>query len=140
MKIRDCKILTSALLSLISWGGLGWGLSSCSSRDSADVAAHVAKQYYDGLLRGKYEEFVDGTYRPEKIPDSYRDQLIVNMKMFMNQQQREHRGIKETRIVNAELSENEREANVFLVLCYGDSTMEEISVPMVESDGNWYLR
>ena len=133
---RNCyKILTAVLFFLPLWGG--WG---CSSHSSADVAAHVAKQYYDGLLKGKYEAFVDGTYRPEKIPDSYREQLVVNMKMFMNQQQREHRGIKETRIVNAELSENEREASVFLVFCYGDSTMEEICVPMVESDGVWYLR
>ena len=112
----------------------------CSSHSSADVAARVAKQYYDYLIEGKYEAFVDGRYQPEAIPDSYREQLIKNAKMFMGQQQIEHRGIKETRIVNATADDDNHEANVFLTLCYGDSTVEEICVPMVESEGIWYLR
>ena len=137
MTMKKLKIWIVAMVALSLWGGLGWG---CSSRNSSDVAAHVAKQYYDGLIKGKYAEFVDGTYRPDKIPDSYREQLIVSMKMFMNQQQREHRGIKETRIVNAVADSIRNEVNVFLALCYGDSTTEEICVPMVEVEGIWYLR
>ena len=64
----------------------------------------------------------------------------MNAKMFMWQQQREHRGIKETRIVNAEADTARHEANVFMVFCYGDSTTEEVLVPMVENKGIWYLR
>ncbi|MBR5697288.1 MAG: hypothetical protein IKX44_01520 [Prevotella sp.] len=114
-----------------------WG---CAKPDPADVAAQAAKQYYDYLLKGKYEAFVDGKYRADSIPGSYRDQLIMNMKMFVGQQEREHRGIKETRVVNAEADTARHEANVFLVFCYGDSTVEEVLVPMVESKGIWYLR
>ena len=114
---------------------------NCSTRpDPADVAAQTAKQYYDYLLEGKYEAFIDGQYRPDSIPGSYREQLIMNAKMFMWQQQREHRGIKETRIVNAEADTARHEANVFMVFCYGDSTTEEVLVPMVENKGIWYLR
>ena len=114
---------------------------NCSKApDPADLAAQAAKQYYDYLLEGKYEAFVDGQYRPDSIPGSYRDQLITNVKMFMGQQQREHRGIKETRIVNAEADTARHEANVFLAFCYGDSTIEEVLVPMVEHQGLWFLR
>lgn len=114
---------------------------NCSTRpDPADVAAQAAKQYYDYLLEGKYEAFIDGQYRPDSIPGSYREQLIMNAKMFMGQQQREHRGIKETRIVNAEADTARHEANVFMVFCYGDSTTEEVLVPMVVNKGIWYLR
>ena len=114
---------------------------NCSTRpDPADVAAQTAKQYYDYLLEGKYEAFIDGQYRPDSIPGSYREQLIMNAKMFMGQQQREHRSIKETRIVNAEADTARHEANVFMVFCYGDSTTEEVLVPMVENKGIWYLR
>ena len=114
---------------------------NCSTRpDPADVAAQTAKQYYDYLLEGKYEAFIDGQYRPDSIPGSYREQLIMNAKMFMGQQQREHRGIKETRIVNAEADTARHEANVFMVFCYGDSTTEEVLVPRVENKGIWYLR
>ena len=126
-----------ALLTFPLWGWLGWG---CSRPDPADVAAQAAKQYYDYLLEGKYDAYVDGQYRPDSIPESYRAQLIMNAKMFMGQQQREHRGIKETRIVNAVADTARHEANVFLVFCYGDSTTEEVCVPMVEQNGLWQLR
>ena len=125
------------MIALPLLAGLMWG---CAKPDPADVAAQAAKQYYDYLLEGKYEAFVDGKFRPESIPGSYRDQLIMNMKMFIGQQEREHRGIKETRVVNAEADTARHKANVFLVFCYGDSTVEEVLVPMVESKGIWYLR
>jgi len=135
---RITKIISPWLFTLLLLGGLAW---SCGPKHNpADVAAKAAKQYYDYLLEGKFEAFVDGQYRPDSIPGSYRDQLITNMKMFMGQQQREHRGIKETRIVNAEADTARHEANVFLVFCYGDSTIEEVLVPMVEHQGIWYLR
>lgn len=136
--IKNNYLTRLFLLSLPLWMGLGWG---CSPKvDPADVAAQVAKQYYDYLLDGKYEAFVDGKYRPDSIPGSYREQLVMNMKMFMGQQERERRGIKEARIVNAVADTARHEANVFLVFCYGDSTVEEVLVPMVESQGIWYLR
>lgn len=113
---------------------------ACSHVDPSDVAAHAAKQYYDYLLEEKYEAFVDGQYRPDAIPDSYRSQLIENVKMFVGQQKKEHRGIKEVRIVDAQADTAQHAANVFLLFAYGDSTSEEINVPMVEHEGIWYLR
>lgn len=116
-------------------------MADCSKTpDPAEVAARAAKQYYDYLLEGKFEAFVDGRYQPEAIPASYRDNLISLAKMFVSQQELEHRGLKETRIVNAQADTARHEASVFLVFCYGDSTSEEVLVPMVESRGLWYLR
>lgn len=112
----------------------------CGGADPGEVAAHAAKQYYDYLLQEKYDAFVDGQYRPDAIPSSYREQLIANAKMFMNQQSQEHRGIKEVRIVNAQTDTAHHAANVFLLFAYGDSTSEEVNVPMVEHEGIWYLR
>lgn len=122
----------SALLALL--------FISCSRQNPEEMAARVAKQYYDYLLEGKYEAFVDGQHRPEKIPDSYREQLVMNIKMFMGQQEREHLGIKETRIVKAVADTSRHEANVFMVFCYGDSTTEQVCIPMVEDGGVWYMR
>lgn len=113
---------------------------SCSRRDGAEVAGRVAKQYYEGLLRGDYDGFVDGTWQAEPIPAGYRSQLVDNAKMFVERQQQEHRGILEVRVANAEVDAQPSLANVFLVFCYGDSTAEEVLVPMVQHDGIWYLR
>lgn len=118
-----------------------FSIVNCSSHaEPADVAAHAAKQYYDYLLEGKYEAFVDGQYRPDSISDSFRQELVMNAKMFMGQQQREHRGLLETRIVNCDIDSTLHEASVFLAFCYGDSTTEQVCVPMVEADGVWFLR
>lgn len=114
---------------------------ACSSTpDQGEVAARAAKEYYGYLLQGNIASFVDGHYRPDSIPDTYREQLITNTKMYVNQQNEEHRGIKDIRIVDAKTDMQKHAANVFLVLSFGDSTSEEIVVPMVESGGVWYLR
>ena len=99
-----------------------------------------AKQYYDQLVEGRYADFVDAHYQPDSIPASYREQLVANARMFMGQQQAEHRGIKEVRIAHAMADTASHQASVFLVLCYGDSTSEEVLVPMVERRGTWLLR
>lgn len=111
-----------------------------SSLDEGEVAARAAKEYYGYLLQGNIASFVDGHYRPDSIPDTYREQLITNTKMYVSQQNEEHRGIKDIRIVDAKTDMQKHAANVFLVLSFGDSTSEEIVVPMVESGGVWYLR
>lgn len=117
-------------------------VAACTSKgvDQGEVAARAAKEYYGYLLQGNIASFVDWHYRPDSIPDTYREQLIMNTKMYVNQQNEEHRGIKDIRIVDAKTDMQKHAANVFLVLSFGDSTSEEIVVPMVESDGVWYLR
>ena len=126
------KLLYIALLAAV--------VVACSQVNPADKAALAAKQYYDYLLEGKYEAFIEGHYMPDSIPQSYRQGLVTNAKMFVGQQQREHRGIKETRVVNAEADTALHTANVFLVFTYGDTTSEEVNIPMIESKGIWYLR
>ena len=108
--------------------------------DQAEVAARVAKQYYDQLLQGQYESFVDGTFREDSIPDSYRTQLIENARMFVGNQQEAHGGICEVRIVNALADTALHSANVFLLFCFGDSTSEEMVVPMVQHKGVWMMK
>ena len=114
---------------------------ACSSGpDPGEVAAQAAKEYYTQLLAGKDEHYVDGFYRPDSIPASYRRQLIDNAKMFVGQQKDERRGILDVRVVNAVADTTKRSANVFLIFAYGDSTSEEVVVPMVQHRGVWYMR
>jgi hypothetical protein len=44
------------------------------------------------------------------------------------------------RVSNAKTDTIQKYTNVFLVLCYGDSTNEEIVVPMVEREGRWRMK
>ena len=108
--------------------------------DASELAAQSAKVYYEQLLKGDYASFVDGTYRADSIPKSYREQLIANAKMFVGQQNDEHHGIKEVRVIRATADTARHAATVFLGFVYGDSLNEQVVVPMVERGGVWYMR
>ncbi len=114
--------------------------AACTSPDPAQLAANTAERYYAYLLEGNYPAFVDAHYRPDSLPQSYRQQLIDNAKMYIAQQKAERRGIKAVSIVGAKADTARHTANVFLMLAYGDSTSEEIVVPMTQHQGIWYLR
>lgn len=104
------------------------------------VAAKTAQTYYEALLQGHYDQFVDGHYQPDSIPGEYREQLIANAKMFIDQQNRDRRGIKQLRIANAAVDTLHHVGTVYLVFAYGDSTTDEVAVPMVYRKGVWYLK
>ncbi|WP_232369903.1 MULTISPECIES: hypothetical protein [Prevotella] len=122
-------------------GILTVAFTSCRKEiDPADIAAQTARQYYDYLIHGNYEAYVEGLDKPDRIPDDYKKQLLLNARMFMEQQQKEHHGIHRVSVANADADTARKVARVFLLLSYGDSTREQVYVPMVMRDGIWYLR
>ncbi len=118
------------------------GLGSCKSEgpDAGQLAAVAAKGYYDLLLEGKYEEFMAGYHYPNRLPESYRKQLLLNAQMFVEQQMEEHKGMAKVNVLNAKADTAHHVADVFLQMVYGDSTKEQIGVPMVEVKGEWKMR
>lgn len=116
--------------------------SACKSEepDPGQLAAVAAKGYYDLLLQGKYEDFIDGVNRPYQIPEGYRKQLLLNAQMFAEQQDKEHQGMKSVEIITAKADTAHHVADVFLSISYGDSTKEQVVVPMVEVKGTWRMR
>jgi hypothetical protein len=114
----------------------------CSKPSPEEQAMLAAKGYYDHLLLGEYDHFLEGRADVDStFPPDYREELVVALKQFMVQQQTQHRGVNAVRAVRASLdSLSLSSANVFLVLCFGDSTNEEIVVPMIERDGRWLMK
>ena len=118
-------------------------LASCHTSDGPkpeDLAARAAKAYYDYLVAGNYAAYVDGFYRPDSIPGSYREQLVTNAKMYVAQLKDDHRGLSAVEIAGAKADTVRHVGHAFLVLCFKDSVREEIVVPMVLHDGNWYMK
>ena len=117
--------------------------ASCGKSEKTDdgmIAAHAAKLYYENLIRGKGDQFLDGTDMPDMIPDDYRRQLLKNFEQFCVQQKEEHKGIDSVSINHAEFFEKDSTASVFLLLHFGDSTTEQIVVPMLKKKGLWIMR
>lgn len=118
-------------------------VSACSSEASKtndDAAALAAKCYYDSLSNGGYEYFTDMFHREERIPKSYREQLMANTKMFLYNINKEHNGISEIRVIRCKNDSIAPTAEAYLLLCFNDSTKEEIVVPMVKYKDKWLMR
>ena len=122
-------------------------LTACGSATKEELASLAAKGYYDHLIHGEYEQFYEGMDQ-RTLPDGttlsdeavYRSQMLDNLRQFMARQAQEHRGVLEVRVSNATTDTVQQLTNVFLVLCFADSTNEEIVVPMVERHGAWRMK
>ena len=122
-------------------------LAACGSATKEELASLAAKGYYDHLIHGEYEQFYEGMDQ-RTLPDgtalsdeaAYRSQMLDNLRQFMARQAQEHRGVLEVRVSNATTDTVQQLTNVFLVLCFADSTNEEVVVPMVERNGAWRMK
>lgn len=115
-------------------------LCACSSPTPEEMASLAAKGYYEHLLKGEYEQFLEGKAGSDSLPEAYRAQLIAGYKQFVAQQNSLHNGIHDIRVVNARRDTLLNCTTVFLVFCFGDSTNEQVAVPMINRDGSWRMR
>ena len=131
MKWRS--VLTGFIVSIL--------IIACSGVSPEELASLAAKGYYEHLIHGEYEKFLEGKNGMNSHKgDEYWSQLLDNCHQFMWQQENSHRGVREVRVVTAKTDTIQKYTNVFMVLCFGDSTNEEIVVPMVERDGRWLMK
>ena len=122
-------------------------LTACGSATKEELASLAAKGYYDHLIHGEYEQFYEGLDHRTlsdgttlSTDSAYRSQMLDNFRQFMAQQEQAHRGVLEVRVSNATTDTVQQLTNVFLVLCFADSTNEEVVVPMVERNGAWRMK
>ena len=118
-------------------------LSACMSKGTPEEeAAKAAQSYYALLVERHVNEFLDGKLLSDSLPEDYRLQLQQVYEQYVQEMDDKHEGIREVRV-----SENVARCDsvlqltyAFLILCFGDSTQEEITVPMVEQDGVWKMK
>ena len=121
------------LVSLAQW-------AACSSPTSEELASLAAKGYYQHLIEGDFDHFLEGRVMADSLPDDYRSQLLDGYSQFLAQQVKARSGINEVRISRAYTDSTQQYTSVLLMLCYGDSTTEEVVVPMVEHNGRWMMK
>ena len=131
------------IIAYAAMAALTLSLSACSEKaEKPDtVAADAAKEIYDSLNNGGYEYFTDMTYRPERIPGSYRQQLVANTKMYIAGIREEHKGLDSVSVSACKYDNKEKTAaEAYLLLCFADSTKEEIVVPMTKKGNRWMMK
>ena len=134
MKQVSLSILIAVALLLAACG------ENKKNVDQGKLAAKAAKHYYEQLLKGDYEAFLNNENRTNNLPDNYRKQLLLNLKQFVAQQDSVHHGIDSITLGASHFSAKDNTASVFLLFYYGDKTTEQVVVPMVKEHGKWILR
>ena len=132
-QVSSCFLIAVTLL-LAACGGKKQDI------DQGKLAAKAAKDYYEQLLKGDYEAFLNNENRTNNLPDGYRKQLLLNLKQFVTQQDSLHHGIDSISLGASNFSAKDNTASVFLLFPYGDKTPEQVVVPMVKERGKWILR
>ena len=115
---------------------------SCGGSSPEEKAAEAAKGYYDRLAAGFPEDFLEGRAVVDSLPADYCEQLVAVYRKYMADVEVKHGGISEVRI-SPQVGRRDSTLQLtyaFLLLCFADSTQEEIVVPMVEKDGEWYMK
>ena len=106
-----------------------------------DAVMQQAQQYYQSLLKGEYDAFLSGIDGADSLPADYREQLMANTCQFVDVQQQQRGGMVSVEAIRAVIdSTATTHADAFLLICFGDSTREEVVVPMVERQGKWLMR
>ena len=95
---------------------------------------------YNNLIKGEYEKYVMNVQSYDSITEKYRKSLITAAKQFMAKEKEENGGIISVNVVDAKTNKSETYSLVMLILNYGDSTSEEVAVPVVKVGESWRLR
>ena len=133
--IRPVRLAMLALLVMLvsSW-------AACSNPTREELASLAARGYYQHLVDGDYDRFLEGCVMADDLPDDYRSQLNDAYAQFLAQQTNSRGGIREVRVSRAFTDSTLNYTSVLLMLCYGDSSTEEVVVPMIERDGRWMMK
>ena len=118
------------------------GLVSCQEVSLEQQAAEAAQSYYQRLLDGYPDGFLAGKAAYDEMPADYRDQLVKANEQYMKDVEQKHNGLRSV-VVSPNVGRIDSTLHVvyaFLLLSYGDSTKEEVTVPMVQVDGDWKMR
>ena len=118
------------------------GLVGCQEVSLEQQAAEAARSYYQRLLDGYPDGFLAGKAAYDEMPANYRDQLVKANEQYMKDVEQKHNGLRSV-VVSPNVGRIDSTLHVvyaFLLLSYGDSTKEEVTVPMVQVDGDWKMR
>ncbi len=117
--------------------------SACTQAPTAEEeAARAAQSYYQLLQDNQLDMFIQGKAGIDSLPSGYRMQMLKVYEQYLNEIKEKHNGINEVGISEnvGRYDPSKQFVYAFLMVSFGDSTQEEITVPMVENNGKWIMK
>ena len=115
-------------------------LISCSGLTPEEQASLAAKGYYEHLIEGDWDAYMEGVNGADGAPADYMEQLRASAKQYVQRLKQLHQGVQSIEVASIRTDSTVQCTQVFLVLNFGDATHEEICVPMVENNGRWRMK
>lgn len=113
-------------------------MSSCRKDRGEDEAAQMALKYYNHLVAGEYDAYLQGLRDYEQMPPSYREELKALLAQYVRKELEDRQGFARVTINSDTIIG--QQANVFLEIEFKDGTKEEVAVPMVYCGDVWKLQ
>ena len=110
---------------------------SCHRRDAS--ASKAAERYYGYLAKGDVDAYMRGMADYDRIPEAYREQLHKMFQQFVDFEIERRNGILSVQAVRDTVITDEQ-THVFLLITYGDSTQEQVSMPLVLTEKGWRMK
>ncbi len=129
--MRKVALFVSALLIGTSL------LESCKEEER--TVTEAAEHYYGYLVKGDVDHYLQGLADYDSLPEDYRSQLRDMHLQFLENEKKVRGGLASVKSLRDTLVDDSH-AFVFLEVAYGDSTREQISLPLVLTAKGWRLR
>ena len=103
------------------------------------TAREAAEKYYGCLIRGDVEGYMQGMADYDSLTTEYREQLRDMFLQYLDYEERMRSGFISVKATRDTLID-ERSSYVFVMVTYGDSTQEQLSLPLVLTDKGWRMK
>lgn len=125
---------------LLPWAFVMFACCMSCGRSSVEDNAvqQAALTYYNYLIEGQYEQYVNAIAYSDSMTPSYKSQMIDLTAQYVERERQLKGGLASVRALNDTIMGET--ACVFLELTYGDSTREEISLPMLRCGDEWKMQ
>ncbi len=134
MMMKKLWLLPFVALMMSLWASCGKDVTERQHVEEAVLAS------YDMLLNGRYTEYASMLAGASARNDDYNAQLADNAAMFIEEQRRLHTNIVDVRVADVKIGKGNKTADAYVVICYADSTNEEIVMPMLKEQGVWKVK
>ncbi|MBP5380224.1 MAG: hypothetical protein J6Y39_00630 [Bacteroidaceae bacterium] len=113
--------------------------AACSNKDSRKAACLAAEQYYGYLIDGDVERYVKAIHDYDELPEEYRSQLRDMFAQYLDNEQKMRGGLIQARALHDTIVDN-MYAHILMEVTFGDSTQEQVFLPLVLTDNGWKLK
>ena len=119
-------------------------LAACSSSNSGDglqpPSAKEVMEYYELYRSGNYAEYVKAMQSCDDKPADFCKQMADALKQHAARIKEEKGGTVGAEFLRTELHAEHSAADAYLSVTYGDSTKEEVILPLVFCQDKWRLK